>query len=93
MVKIIGNDIKRGTIKVGWIEDNDIRDHLNKKLGYFSANDIYHANGIKAGFIEGNNLYIINGPTVRVDDIRERHVAGGAISDLARAAVMILLGD
>ena len=93
MLKIIGNDIRRGTAKIGWIEDNDIRDHTNKKIGYFSANDIYKANGVKIGFIEGNNLYIANGPTLRVDDVRERHVVGGSIPDLARAAAMILFGD
>lgn len=93
MIKVIGNDLRRAGIKVGWIEGNDIRDHLNKKLGYFEGNDIRRVNGIKVGFMEGNNFYTINGPTIRIDDIRERHVVGGGISDLARAAIMILIGD
>lgn len=93
MIKITGNDIKRGGVKLGWIEGNDIRDHLGQKLGYFSSNDIYRANGAKVGFIDGNNLYIVNGPSIRLDDLRERHVNGGNVSDLIRAAVMILVGD
>lgn len=93
MIKVIGNDLKRAGVKIGWIEGNDIRDHENRKLGYFESDDVRRADGVKVGYIQGNNLYIINGPTIRVDDIRERHVMGGGISDVARAAVMILIGD
>jgi hypothetical protein len=93
MLKIINNrDITRGGVRIGWVEGNDIRDHENKKLGYFTSNDIYKANGIKAGFIQGNNLYFTTGRTVRLDDLN-KEVMGGSLPNLARAAILVIIGD
>ena len=94
MLKIIGNDIKRGGVKLGWIDGNDIRNHEGKKLGYFTSNDVYRADGVKIGFTQGNELYFVNsGRKVHLDDLRQKFVVGGSFSDLARAAVLILIGD
>ena len=93
MLKITGNDVRRGGVKIGWIEGNDIKDENGKKLGYFTGNDIYKVNGAKLGFTSGNDLYFTSGRSIRLDDIRTKYVVGGGISDLARAAVLMLIGD
>jgi len=93
MLKITGNDIRRGGVKIGWVDGNDIKNEEGRKLGYFTSNDIYRADGTKIGFTQGNNLCFNSGRTVRLDDIREKHVVGGGMSDLARSAVLMLIGD
>jgi 4-fold beta-flower domain-containing protein len=92
MIKIIGNDITRGGVKIGWVESTNIRDQSGRKLGYFSSNDIYRADGKKMGYIEGNTLYFSSGKTVSMDKVK-REVSGGSIPNLARAAVKIIIGD
>ena len=34
MIKIEGNDIRRGGEKIGWIEENDMFNEDGKKVGY-----------------------------------------------------------
>ena len=92
MVKIIGNDIMRGTTKVGWVTGNDVFDEEGRKLGYFSDNDIYDENGKKIAYTENNNLKTLDGRTMRLDENR-KHVLGGSASDLERAAIYLLIGD
>ncbi len=93
MLKITGNDIRRGGVKVGWVEGNDIKNHEGRKLGYFTDNDIYRADGVKIGFTQGNNLYFNSGRTIHLDDLRQQHVVGGTMPDLMRAAILMLIGD
>lgn len=92
MIKIVGNDIMRGGAKIGWIEGNDIYNEDGGKVGYFSSNDIYDAGNRKLGYTEGNYLHTADGHKIELDDIR-KGIAGGSLSDLARAAVRLLLGD
>ena len=93
MLKIIENDIMRGTEKIGWISSNDIYNKEGKKLGYFSSNDIYDHDGHKLGYIEGNHLITSDEHKITLDDNRVHHVVGGSISDIERAAIRLLLGD
>jgi len=92
MLKITGNDIRRGGVKIGWVDGNDVRDEEGKKLGYFTSNDIYRADGKKLGFVIGNDLHFTSGRTIRLDDVKDKYVVGGGISNLARCAVLILIG-
>lgn len=92
MITIIGNDIKRAGTKIGWLEGNDVLDENGRKLGYYSSNDIYNASGRRIGYTEGAFLVTIDGQKFPLDDIRE-HVNGGSISDLTRAAILLLIGD
>lgn len=92
MIKIFGNDLMRGSIKIGWLEGNDILDENGRKLGYYSSNDIYDAGGRRIGYTEGASLVTADGKKFPLDDLRER-VSGGSISDLARAAILLLIGD
>ncbi|MBU4348228.1 hypothetical protein KJ671_01835 [Patescibacteria group bacterium] len=92
MIKIIGNDITRGGVKIGWVESSNIRDNSGRKLGYFSSNDIYRIDGKKMGYIERNTLYLSSGKTIGMDKIK-KEVSGGNITNLARAAVKIIIGD
>jgi hypothetical protein len=93
MIEIIENDIRRGGKKVGFVRDDDIYDEQGHKRGYFSesAGDIFDANGHKIAYLEGN--YCVAGEErISLSDIR-REIRGGSLSDCARAAVRLLLGD
>jgi hypothetical protein len=92
MIKIYGNDIWRGGQKIGWIVGNDVYNARGDKTGYFQSNDIYRRDGMKIGYIEGNILYsTTDGKSFRLDEIRNT-IRGGSISDLARAAIRLLIG-
>lgn len=93
MIKISGNDIRRGGEKIGWIQGNDVYNHRGEKAGYFTSNDIYGYDGIKVGYVEGNHIYSTKGGSpIRLDENR-RQISGGSASDLTRAAVRLLLGE
>lgn len=92
MLKIIENDIYRGSTKIGYVQDNDVFDSRGSKVGYFSDNDIYGRNGMKLGYIEANELIASDGRKIRVDEIK-RNIEGGSISDTERAAIYLLIGD
>jgi hypothetical protein len=92
MIKIVGNGIWRGGEKIGWLQEDCIYNHENRKIGYFSGNDIYNQEGRKVGYIEGDYIKTVGGMEIRLEDNRE-HVVGGGASDLARAAIRLLLGD
>jgi len=92
---MVGNDILRGGKKIGWLRGNDIYDWNGKKLGYYhdSIGDVFSASGRKIAYLRGNYLETSDGYTkVRLDEVH-REVSGGGISEIARAAIRILLGD
>ena len=92
MIEIIGNDIRRGGEKIGFIRDDDLYDDKGHKRGYFSdsAGDIFDASGKKIGYLEGNHC-VAGDERVSLSDIR-REIRGGSYGDCARAAVWLLLG-
>lgn len=93
MIKIIGNDIFRSGEKIGYIRGNDILNIGGNKLGYFSGDDIYNYSGKKIGYLEGNLIKYENGNRkISVLENKSR-ISGGAISDVCRAAIRLLLGD
>ena len=92
MIKIVGNDIMRGGEKIGLIEGNDIVDENGNKLGYFTGNSIFAVDGRRLGSLAGNVLKTVTGGKFDIDDNR-RVVTGGTVSDLARVAIRLLLGE
>jgi hypothetical protein len=93
MIKIINNDIMRAGVKIGWLSGNDVFDHQGLKLGFYEDNYIFNRSSHKIGYLKGDFLYEINSDRkIRLDENRV-YVAGGAFSDLCRAAVRLLLGD
>jgi hypothetical protein len=95
MIKLIGNDIWRGDKKIGWMEGNHVRDHDGKRLGYFDEKFIYNDDSHKVAYIEDDFLKSYGGSEsskVRLEAIAE-DVTGGTISEIARAAIYILLGS
>ncbi len=91
MIQIIGNDIKRGGIKIGWIEENHIFDHTGKKVAYFSDKEAFSFSGDKIAYIEGD--YIVfpkNRTKVRIED--NNQFVSGLVSDMCRAAIRFVLG-
>jgi sporulation protein YlmC with PRC-barrel domain len=92
MLKIVGNDVHRGTEKIGYLEGNDVYNHVGRKVGYFSGNDIFDMAGKKVGYILNNRIHTASGESISVSENRS-HVSGGTYSDLHRAAIRLLLGD
>lgn len=94
MISVRGNDFWRGSEKIGYIVGNDIKSHDGRKLGYFEDNHIYNHDGRKIGYLRGNEIRALpDDELVAHIDENRSHVSGGALSDLARAAVRLLLGD
>lgn len=92
MIKILGNELWRGSDKIGWLELNSVFDENGRKVGYYHDNDIFDAEGDKVAYIVGNRLHTMDGREVYADDIME-HVSGGSAPDIVRAAVYLLIGD
>jgi len=94
MITVRDNDFWRGTEKIGYILDNDIYDHNGKKLGYFEGAHIYDYSGRKVAYILGNEVISTTDEDQKFKlDENHRHVVGGALSDAARAAARLFLGD
>jgi hypothetical protein len=92
MIQIYGNDIKRAGVKIGWIEGDHIYDYTGKRIGYFGDNKIWNAAGDKIAHMEGEYVWLSNGKDkIRIED-NIKEVNGGALSDLCRAAIRLLLG-
>jgi hypothetical protein len=95
MITIQDNDhLWRAGKKIGHISGNDVYDYSGKKIGYFEDNDIYSSVTAKRlAYIRGNEVYSIdNTMEFRLDE-NHKHVVGGVLSDIARAAARVLLGD
>lgn len=93
MIKIIGNDLTREGTKLGWIQGNDILNAAGLKLGFFSGNDIYDRERHKIAWLEAGKIKFASGvPSWSVPE-NNKHIIGGAYSDVCRAAIRVLLGD
>ena len=95
MVKIVDNNIWRGRQKIGWFYGDDIVNMSKKKIGHFKEGlgDVFGVRGRKVGYIRGNEFIVVtDGKSIRLDEIR-KDVVGGSATDLARAAVWLLLGS
>jgi hypothetical protein len=95
MVKLIGNDVWRGSEKIGWIEGDYVRDRDGKRLGYFQSNYVYDADAHKIAFIEGDYLISEGSGSeakIGLDKIAEE-IQGGVLSEIGKCAVYVLLGN
>ncbi len=95
MIKIIDNDLWRNSQKIGWLERNRIFDENGRELGYYDEgrHEIYNmSGGPRVAYMENNLIRSIDGRSLQLDDIQEE-VQGGAVSDLCRAAIWLLIGD
>ena len=92
MVKISGNDVLREGTKIGWLSGNDVYNLSGTKVGFYTANDIYNDRGVKIAYLDGAYLRLTNGTNLATERVR-REIQGGAYSDLARAAILLLLGN
>ncbi|MGB7957430.1 MAG: 4-fold beta flower protein [Minisyncoccia bacterium] len=95
MVKLIGNDVWRGSEKIGWIEGDYVRDRDGKKLGYFQDRFVYDMDAHKIAYIEGDYLVSEGSGSearLNLEKVAEE-VQGGVLSELGKCAVYVLLGD
>jgi len=93
MILIEDNDIRRGGEKIGWYENNRIYNRHGDKLGYFIDEKIYDVHGRKIAYLEGEYLYTEYGDRkARLEEIC-KNVSGGILSDDARCAIYLFLGD
>jgi len=95
MVKILGNDVWRAGQKIGWVEGYFVKDRDGKKIGYFRDRFVYDVNDRKIAYIEGDYLISQGSGSeakINLDKVAE-NVEGGVLSELAKCAVYVLLGD
>ena len=90
MIQIINNDIKRGSVKLGWISGDHIFDHNGDKIAYFTSTEAFGMDGKKIAHIDGDYVYYPkNNTKVRIED--NNKLVGGIVSDICRAAIRLLL--
>lgn len=92
MLNIQGNEIMRGTQRIGYIRGNDIYSHAGQKLGYVQGNHVYNSNNQKLAWIEGDSVNTIDKKRFTLEN-NHQQVAGGEVSDAHRAAIRFLLGE
>ena len=94
MVKIIGNEIWRSGEKIGWVEDDHIRDRAGKRLGYFRDRFVYDMDDHKIAYIEQDYLISQGSGSeakIRLNEVAE-NIEGGVLSEIGKCAVYVLLG-
>ena len=90
MIKIFENKIWKDGERIGWIEDDHIRDMAAKKLGYFENNFIYNMDGRKVAYILENELrYENEAPSTELEHINS--MIEGNFPILEKCAVKVLL--
>jgi hypothetical protein len=93
MIKVVGAELWRGGEKIGWVEGQHIRAHDGKKLGYFEGNLIYGEDGRKLAYVEGDHLISYGSNSkISLEQVSEG-IEGGVLSEGAKCAVYVLLGD
>ena len=94
MIKVNGVDLFRNGIKLGWVQNGYLFNHMGNKIGYVSGNLIYdHVTGKKIAYIDGEYVYYVNMPKkMRVED----EIAGieaAQFSNATRVAIKIFFGN
>ena len=85
------NELKRGNVVIGWLRDNYVYDHTDKKIGYFSGQNIFNIHGTRIAYIYGEYMILVpSDQRIRLED-NNAEVAG-VVSDVARATIRLLLG-
>ena len=91
MIKIEKNVIMRDGVKIGWIEGDHIYDHNGKRLALFTTDTAFDESGKKIAHIDGEFVYLPqNNTRVRIED--NNALVSGAVSDICRAAIRLVLG-
>jgi hypothetical protein len=91
MIEIIGNDIYRAGMKIGWLSEDRIYNHMGKLMGYFTTDTIYDVNGNRLAYIQGNYVDV-GGKQIDLEQIL-CNVVGAGLSNAARVAIAIFLGE
>lgn len=91
MLKIVNNDIMRGSHKIGWYEGDRFFNEDGKKVGYVKGEYVFDDDGRRVAYVDDHELKTYDGRKMDLDDLIDS-VQGGTISDLHRAAIRLLLG-
>lgn len=95
MLKIIGNDVMRDGMKVGYfnITTRHLYSNEGKKLGHFDHEYIYNVAGKKVAKVEGDYLVSISGERARlkIDEVT-KSIQGGIIPLTGKCAIYMLIG-
>ncbi len=92
MIHVEGHKFTRDGEQIGWLEGSQLYDKDGRHVGYFEEENIYNRGGHKLAYIRGDYLHAENDEKIELSKLRES-VHGGELSDLARGAVQVLLGD
>jgi len=93
MIKVVGRDLWRGGVKIGFVGEGHITDHSGERVGTYSSDYVFDRTGRKIAHIEGDYIYFSgSGQRIRIED-NNRDVVGGNLSNIQKAAARVLLGE
>jgi hypothetical protein len=93
MIKVEGHELWRGGVKIGYVEDGHIIDHLGDRVGTFSSDHIYNKSGHALAKIDGDYIYFLDSShKIRIED-NNKDVVGGSLNNIQKAAARVLLGE
>jgi hypothetical protein len=92
MLHFRGNQIWRGTEKVGWVDGHRLYDEHGKKIAAWDGDEIFNGQGERMLKVRGNDLVDKNGRSHgKLDDMLEA-VPATEFSEMARVAIKLFLG-
>jgi hypothetical protein len=91
MVEIIGTQIYRDGIKIGWFGGDSVYDRTGKKVGFFSPTAVFDGEGKMVARVEGDRVFS-GERTIEMERIIH-NVSGVGISDAGKVAISMFLGD
>ena len=93
MIRVDGREFWRSGIKIGFIDDEFIKNHGGEKIGYYHDIFVFNMQGHKLAYLEADYICFLNSSRkIRIED-NNTDISGGALSNIQRAAARVLLGD
>lgn len=93
MIKVIGQNLWRGGLKIGFVGGEYIIDHSGEKVGFYSGEFVFDKTGRKLARIEGDYIFFLtSSDKMRIEE-NNKDVVGGNLTNIQRAAARILLGE
>ncbi|HEX8974613.1 MAG TPA: hypothetical protein VF817_03955 [Patescibacteria group bacterium] len=93
MIRVDGHTFWRGGEKVGFIEDNHIKNYDGDRVGYYIDEHIYNSRDHKVAYLLDDYIcFTDSSKKIRIED-NNKDVYGGSLNNVQRAAVRVLLGE
>ena len=83
----------RNGIKIGWITDNHLFNHMGEKVGYFTSDMVFDKSTKKLAHLEGEFVYYPDtNKRVRLEDII-CDIETPSLSNIERVAIRTFFGN